>query len=132
MISGACAGIGAVQARASTSSTTRRATAHPMQAAFAYVAHGGVLVLVSVVPDDITFSDPEFHKRENDADLAAATRRVTDLEHVIASIPDGRDPDRPACHASHDAPRQPTRHRAVGAREVRPDQGHDRRHVARG
>ncbi len=35
-----------------------------MQAAFAYVAHGGVMVMVSVVQDDITFSDPEFHKRE--------------------------------------------------------------------
>ena len=35
-----------------------------MQSAFAYVAHGGVMVMVSVVQDDITFSDPEFHKRE--------------------------------------------------------------------
>ncbi|RWE89868.1 MAG: zinc-binding alcohol dehydrogenase family protein, partial [Mesorhizobium sp.] len=35
-----------------------------VQSAFAHVAHGGTLVLVSVVKDDITFSDPEFHKRE--------------------------------------------------------------------
>ena len=35
-----------------------------LQSAFAYVAHGGVMVMVSVVQEDITFSDPEFHKRE--------------------------------------------------------------------
>lgn len=35
-----------------------------MQKGFAYVAHGGRYVLVSVVSQDITFSDPEFHKRE--------------------------------------------------------------------
>jgi 2-desacetyl-2-hydroxyethyl bacteriochlorophyllide A dehydrogenase len=35
-----------------------------MQAGFSYVAHGGRYVLVSVVSQDITFSDPEFHKRE--------------------------------------------------------------------
>lgn len=35
-----------------------------MQQGFAYVAHGGRYVLVSIVNKDITFSDPEFHKRE--------------------------------------------------------------------
>lgn len=35
-----------------------------MQTGFSYVAHGGRYVLVSVVGQDITFSDPEFHKRE--------------------------------------------------------------------
>ncbi|MDO8884712.1 MAG: zinc-binding alcohol dehydrogenase family protein [Pseudotabrizicola sp.] len=38
--------------------------ARAIQAGFAHVAHGGTYVLVSVVKDDITFSDPEFHKRE--------------------------------------------------------------------
>ena len=38
--------------------------ARSMEKAFAFVAHGGALVLVSVVKDDIRFSDPEFHKRE--------------------------------------------------------------------
>ncbi|MGO7932164.1 zinc-binding dehydrogenase, partial [Rhizobium ruizarguesonis] len=37
---------------------------HSMEKAFSFVAHGGALVLVSVVKDDISFSDPEFHKSE--------------------------------------------------------------------
>jgi 2-desacetyl-2-hydroxyethyl bacteriochlorophyllide A dehydrogenase len=42
------------------------ATGNPraMEAGFAYVAHGGTYVLVSIVAADIGFSDPEFHKRE--------------------------------------------------------------------
>jgi hypothetical protein len=35
-----------------------------MEDGFHYVAHGGTFVLVSVVKDDINFSDAEFHKRE--------------------------------------------------------------------
>jgi threonine dehydrogenase-like Zn-dependent dehydrogenase len=35
-----------------------------MEKSFAFVAHGGCLVFVSVVKDEIRFSDPEFHKRE--------------------------------------------------------------------
>ena len=34
------------------------------EAGFPAVAHGGSYVLVSVVKDNITFNDPEFHKRE--------------------------------------------------------------------
>lgn len=42
------------------------ATGHggAIEAGFPAVAHGGTYVLVSVVKDNITFSDPEFHKRE--------------------------------------------------------------------
>ena len=42
------------------------ATGHggAIEAGFSAVAHGGSYVLVSVVKDDITFNDPEFHKRE--------------------------------------------------------------------
>lgn len=35
-----------------------------MEAGFGYVAHGGTYVLVSIVAANISFSDPEFHKRE--------------------------------------------------------------------
>lgn len=38
--------------------------ARAIEAGFAYVAHGGRYVLVSIVTADIRFSDPEFHKRE--------------------------------------------------------------------
>ena len=39
-------------------------SAAAMQAALNYIAHAGTYVLVSVVNSDITFSDPEFHRRE--------------------------------------------------------------------
>jgi 2-desacetyl-2-hydroxyethyl bacteriochlorophyllide A dehydrogenase len=59
--------------------------------AFSYVAHGGTLVLVSVVNDAITFSDPEFHKREM---MLIASRNATreDFDHVVASIRSGSVP----------------------------------------
>jgi 2-desacetyl-2-hydroxyethyl bacteriochlorophyllide A dehydrogenase len=62
-----------------------------MQAAFGCVAHGGVMVLVSVVQDDITFPDPEFHKREM---MLIGSRNATraDFQHVITSIRAGKIP----------------------------------------
>ncbi|WP_242219103.1 zinc-binding alcohol dehydrogenase family protein [Shinella zoogloeoides] len=62
-----------------------------MEAAFAHVAHGGALVLVSVVKDEIGFSDPEFHKREM---MLVGSRNATrvDFEHVMASIRAGHVP----------------------------------------
>ncbi|GMB83316.1 zinc-binding alcohol dehydrogenase family protein [Shinella zoogloeoides] len=69
------------------------ATGHAksMEAAFAHVAHGGALVLVSVVKDEIRFSDPEFHKRE--MTLIGSRNAVrADFEHVMACIRDGRVP----------------------------------------
>lgn len=62
-----------------------------MQAAFAHVAHGGTLVLLSIVRDEITFSDPEFHKREM---MVVASRNALreDFEQVIACIRDGSVP----------------------------------------
>src|SRR5207302_1561169 len=60
-----------------------------IKAGFELVAHGGSYVLVSVVRDDITFSDPEFHKREM---TLVGSRNATkaDFEHVMASIRAGR------------------------------------------
>ena len=65
--------------------------AKSMQAAFQYVSHGGALVLVSVVRDDITFSDPEFHKREM---TLIGSRNATrqDFDHVVGAIRDGHVP----------------------------------------
>jgi 2-desacetyl-2-hydroxyethyl bacteriochlorophyllide A dehydrogenase len=78
-----------------------------MHAAFAYVAHGGVMVLVSVVQDDITFSDPEFHKREM---MLIGSRNATraDFQHVVTSIRAGEIPiDRLVTHRTTlcDSPR---------------------------
>ncbi len=62
-----------------------------IEAAFAHVAHGGALVLVSVVKDAITFADPEFHKREM---MLIGSRNATrvDFDHVAASIVAGKVP----------------------------------------
>jgi 2-desacetyl-2-hydroxyethyl bacteriochlorophyllide A dehydrogenase len=78
-----------------------------MQSAFSYVAHGGVMVMVSVVQDDITFSDPEFHKREM---MLIGSRNATsaDFQHVITSIRAGKIPtDRLVTHRTtlRDSPR---------------------------
>ncbi|TGQ16020.1 MULTISPECIES: zinc-binding alcohol dehydrogenase family protein [unclassified Mesorhizobium] len=62
-----------------------------VQSAFVHVAHGGTLVLVSVVKDDITFSDPEFHKREMTL-VGSRNALKADFEHVAASIRNGAVP----------------------------------------
>lgn len=62
-----------------------------VQAAFAHVAHGGTLVLVSVVKDDIVFSDPEFHKREMTL-IGSRNALRADFDHVAASIRNGAVP----------------------------------------
>jgi 2-desacetyl-2-hydroxyethyl bacteriochlorophyllide A dehydrogenase len=60
-----------------------------MNHAFNLVAHGGVLVMVGLVKDQITFSDPDFHRREL---TVMSSRNATrkDLEHVIRSLEDGK------------------------------------------
>ncbi|OJF98392.1 zinc-binding alcohol dehydrogenase family protein [Pararhizobium antarcticum] len=62
-----------------------------MEKSFSFVAHGGALVFVSVVKDEIRFSDPEFHKREM---MLIGSRNATrvDFEHVAASIRAGHVP----------------------------------------
>jgi 2-desacetyl-2-hydroxyethyl bacteriochlorophyllide A dehydrogenase len=62
-----------------------------MEGAFCHVAHGGTLVLVSVVSESVTFSDPEFHKREMTV-MGSRNATRTDFERVIAAIEAGRVP----------------------------------------
>ena len=62
-----------------------------MEGAFRHVAHGGALVLVSIVSDNITFSDPEFHKREMTV-MGSRNATRADFERVIAAIESGRVP----------------------------------------
>jgi 2-desacetyl-2-hydroxyethyl bacteriochlorophyllide A dehydrogenase len=72
--------------------------ARSMQEGFDYVAHGGTYVLVSVVLDDITFSDPKFHAREISL-LGSRNATREDFETVLAAMRDGRIPtDRLATH----------------------------------
>ncbi|MBV9740807.1 MAG: zinc-binding alcohol dehydrogenase family protein [Hyphomicrobiales bacterium] len=62
-----------------------------MEEAFRYVAHGGALVLVSVVTETVTFSDPEFHKREMTL-LGSRNALRADFENVMTAIEAGRVP----------------------------------------
>jgi len=67
------------------------ATSNPrsMTNAFQYVAHGGTCVLVSLVNADISFSDPEFHKREMTL-LSSRNATREDMESVIEAMQGGR------------------------------------------
>lgn len=59
-----------------------------MEAGFGHVAHGGTYVLVSVVTGDITFSDPEFHKREMRL-VASRNATAEDFSAVMAALGSG-------------------------------------------
>jgi len=66
-------------------------SAKAMERSFAFVASGGTLVFVGVRNADITFSDPEFHRKEM---TLKATRNATraDFETVMAAVRAGRVP----------------------------------------
>jgi 2-desacetyl-2-hydroxyethyl bacteriochlorophyllide A dehydrogenase len=72
-----------------------------MAAGFAYVAHGGAYVLVSIVGADITFDDPEFHKRETTL-LGSRNATLEDFAAVIQALRDGDVPT--AALHTHSAP----------------------------
>ena len=76
------------------------ATGNPkaMERGFRFIAHGGTYVLVSIVRGDITFSDPEFHKREA---TLMSSRNATDADFktVLDAMRSGRVPD--AALATH-------------------------------
>jgi 2-desacetyl-2-hydroxyethyl bacteriochlorophyllide A dehydrogenase len=63
--------------------------ARAIEAGFANVAHGGTYVLVSVVKDQISFADPEFHKREMRL-IGSRNALKADFETVMAALRDGR------------------------------------------
>ncbi|THD46018.1 MAG: zinc-binding alcohol dehydrogenase family protein [Bradyrhizobium sp.] len=64
-----------------------------MAAGFSLVAHGGAYVLVSIVLGDISFSDPEFHKRETTL-LGSRNATRQDFDTVFASLRGGAIPSR--------------------------------------
>lgn len=66
------------------------ATGHggAIEAGFSAVGHGGSYVLVSVVKNDITFSDPEFHKREMRL-IGSRNALREDFDRVIAAFRGG-------------------------------------------
>lgn len=60
-------------------------SASAIEKGFRYVAHGGRYVLLSVVKDNITFSDPEFHKREMTL-IGSRNATQQDFEYVISCV----------------------------------------------
>lgn len=66
---------------------------------FQYLAHGGTFVLIGLQKGDISFSHPEFHKREA---TLMSSRNATreDFEHVINSITNGLI--NPATYITHE------------------------------
>jgi hypothetical protein len=63
--------------------------AKSMMNAFNLVAHGGRLVLVSLVKENITFYDPDFHRRETTL-LSSRNATREDMEHAIRSVEEGK------------------------------------------
>ncbi|KAB8130776.1 zinc-binding alcohol dehydrogenase family protein [Gracilibacillus oryzae] len=59
-----------------------------MNQAFHYPAHGGKLVYVGLVKDDITFFDPDFHAKELTL-LASRNATKKDFEYVLRFIQNG-------------------------------------------
>ncbi|NHT75534.1 zinc-binding alcohol dehydrogenase family protein [Rhizobiaceae bacterium CRRU44] len=62
-----------------------------MQRGFGFIAHAGRYVLVSVVRTDITFSDPEFHKREATL-FGSRNAQADDFAEVVRQMAAGRVP----------------------------------------
>ena len=60
-----------------------------IEAGFAHVAHGGTYVLVSVVKDNITFADPEFHKREMTL-MGSRNATAEDFQTVMSALAEGK------------------------------------------
>jgi 2-desacetyl-2-hydroxyethyl bacteriochlorophyllide A dehydrogenase len=62
-----------------------------MEKGFEFVAHGGRYVLISVIKDTITFTDPDFHRKEM---TLCGSRNATpeDFAQVIAAIRRGDVP----------------------------------------
>ena len=67
--------------------------ARAMERGFEFIAHGGTYVMISVVRDSITFSDPEFHKREATL-MGSRNATVEDFRYVEQCLRDGLIPDR--------------------------------------
>jgi 2-desacetyl-2-hydroxyethyl bacteriochlorophyllide A dehydrogenase len=63
-----------------------------MNRGFGFVAHGGTYTLISIVPGQVTFSDPEFHKRETTL-LASRNATTADFETVLDAMRAGLIPD---------------------------------------
>ncbi|MEZ4708513.1 MAG: zinc-binding alcohol dehydrogenase family protein [Caldilineaceae bacterium] len=60
-----------------------------MNSAFGYVEQGGKLVFVGLVQDDVTFNDPEFHRRELTL-MSSRNATSVDFQNVIGALETGK------------------------------------------
>jgi 2-desacetyl-2-hydroxyethyl bacteriochlorophyllide A dehydrogenase len=69
------------------------ATGNPkaMERGFEFVAHAGIYVLVSIVSSEISFSDPEFHKREMTL-MGSRNATAEDFATVMTAMRAGQVP----------------------------------------
>ena len=67
--------------------------AAPMQRGFNFLNHGARYVLLSVVRQNITFADPEFHKREATL-FASRNAQPDDFAEVVRQVEAGHVPTR--------------------------------------
>jgi len=67
------------------------ATGNPksMMASFNYPAHGGRLIFVGLFQGDVTFNDPNFHKRELTL-MGSRNARSADFPRIIELIENGK------------------------------------------
>lgn len=60
-----------------------------MHASFTYAGHGGRLIFVGLAQGDITFHDPDFHRRELTL-LSSRNATTSDFQYVIAALESGQ------------------------------------------
>lgn len=62
---------------------------HSMTGAFDFVSHGGTLVYVGLVKEQIAFSDPDFHAKELTL-MGSRNATLEDFEYVIGCMNEGK------------------------------------------
>lgn len=62
--------------------------ARSMTDAFGFVAHGGKLIYVGLVKADLSFNNPEFHKREMTL-MGSRNATIEDFANVMAAVESG-------------------------------------------
>jgi threonine dehydrogenase-like Zn-dependent dehydrogenase len=69
-----------------------------MNGAFNYISHGGRFVLVGLQKGELSFSHPDFHKRESTL-MSSRNATIEDFEYVMKCLKEGKiDPKKYITH----------------------------------
>ena len=60
-----------------------------MESTFNYICHGGRIVFVGHYPGDLTFADPNFHKRETTL-MGSRNAMAADFKQIISILEAGK------------------------------------------